>query len=141
MHDIDSSVRMLKLVIELMEKKANNILREYDVTVAQVRVLHALKNEPEHRLTFKEVEKRIAVAQSTCVGIVGRLSDKKLVKCSVDRNDHRVKIVKLTEAGEEMLESVSETVRAFTGCCFDGFSEEELVQFDSFINRIAENLK
>lgn len=58
-------------------------------------------NTPEKRPPFKELEKRLSLAQSTTVGLISRLEQKKLVQVSGDRDDKRIKYVEITSLGEK----------------------------------------
>lgn len=56
---------------------------------------------PARKTTFKELEKRLSLAQSTTVGLISRLEQKKLVSVSRDRDDKRIKYVEITSLGEK----------------------------------------
>ncbi|NDO39265.1 MarR family transcriptional regulator [Anaerotruncus colihominis] len=58
-------------------------------------------NMPARKTTFKELEKRLSLAQSTTVGLISRLEQKKLVSVSRDRDDKRIKYVEITSLGEK----------------------------------------
>lgn len=83
-----------------LEKDANNQLRKKELTFSQINVLLTLADVPEKKLSFKELEKSIALAQSTTAGLISRLGLKGLVSVSGDRSDKRMKYVQLTTAGE-----------------------------------------
>ncbi|MCR2024188.1 MarR family transcriptional regulator [Anaerotruncus colihominis] len=83
------------------EKKANNRLKEKDLTFSQMSALIEILNMPARKTTFKELEKRLSLAQSTTVGLISRLEQKKLVSVSRDRDDKRIKYVEITSLGEK----------------------------------------
>ena len=55
-----------------IEKNVNNQLREKGLTLSQMNVLIILVSVSEKRLSFKELEKRLTLAQSTTVGLISR---------------------------------------------------------------------
>ena len=91
--------RLLKQINDQLEKNANNNLRDIGLTVTQLTVLRHLFHAPEGRLTMKEVEKKLHVAQSTATGIAMRLELKGLVTARGDESDHRIKVIEITEEG------------------------------------------
>ena len=56
---------------------------------------------PTRKLTFKELEKCLSLAQSTTAGLIFRLEQKKLVSVSGDTDDKRIKYVEITPVGEK----------------------------------------
>ena len=84
---------LIKKVHDEIEKKANAMLRQQDLTLSQMNVLMELEAIPDHQLTLKELEGLLHVAQSTAAGIVVRLEQKGFVESFTDENDRRVKKV------------------------------------------------
>ena len=61
-----------------IEKSLNNQLRRKGITLSQMNVLITLVASPKKKLSFKELEKRLTLAQSTTVGLISRLEQKNL---------------------------------------------------------------
>ena len=59
-----------------IEKSVNNQLRKKGLTLSQMNVLLTLVSIPEKKLSFKELEKRLTLAQSTTAGLISRLEQK-----------------------------------------------------------------
>ncbi|WP_373925756.1 MarR family winged helix-turn-helix transcriptional regulator [Anaerotruncus colihominis] len=91
----------MRQINNAFEKKANNRLKEKDLTFSQMSALIEILNMPARKTTFKELEKRLSLAQSTTVGLISRLEQKKLVSVSRDRDDKRIKYVEITSLGEK----------------------------------------
>ena len=94
---------LIKQIHSELEKNANNMLREQDLTLSQASVLMEL--DQDHELELKQLEKRLHVAQSTTVGIVHRLEQKGFVEMLGSPDDKRVKIVRITESGQACCDS------------------------------------
>lgn len=96
----DRVIPIVKLLSEIIEKKANGELKKYNITIGQVRVLGILYYSQHQEYSLKELEKIFRTSQATIAGIVSRLEDKKLIIGFSDAQDKRIKKVKLTKEGE-----------------------------------------
>lgn len=88
----------------IIEKSMNNQLRKKGLTLSQMNVLVALVSDSEKKLSFKELEKRLVLAQSTTAGLISRLEQKGLVSVLGDKDDKRIKYVEITESGVKYCE-------------------------------------
>lgn len=72
--DIDNTCRMLiRQIHNSLEKMSNKDLKEKGLTLVQVSALFSINDTAEKKVTFKELEKILHLAQSTTVGIISRL--------------------------------------------------------------------
>ena len=94
---------MIKQMHDEMERRGNNALRSLGLTIGQVRLLIELSGAEGKQLTLKELERRFHVAQSTAAGMVSRLEQKGFVERLGDPGDRRIKLVRITPAGERCL--------------------------------------
>ena len=92
---------LLKQIHDIMEKNANNVLREQDLTISQSGVLVLLDDKEGKTATFKELEKAFGVSQPTMVGILNRLAQKNLVEVLTDSEDKRIRKAHLTDKGAD----------------------------------------
>ena len=92
---------LLKQIHDIMEKNANNILREQDLTISQSGVLVLLDEKEGKTASFKELEKDFGVSQPTMVGILNRLVQKDLVEVLTDSEDKRIRKAHLTQKGAD----------------------------------------
>ena len=100
MNEQNSCIMLIRQLNNSLEKRANSQLKEKDLTLSQMSALVEILNAPTKKLTFKELEKRLSLAQSTTVGLISRLEQKKLVNVSGDKDDKRIKYVEITSLGE-----------------------------------------
>lgn len=140
MNDNPTSGQLIKQLNDAIERRANNSLRQNDLTMVQVWVLLSLNEKDEKTYSFKELERILGVAQSTCAGIVNQLALKKLVDCFTDPNDKRMKLVRIT-AGETCCQEATQSIKKLEQTMFHGLSEEEQTVFHSLLQRIYENMK
>ena len=92
---------LLKQIHDIMEKNANNVLREQDLTISQSGVLVLLDEKEGKTASFKELEKEYGVSQPTMVGILNRLVQKDLVEVLTDSEDKRIRKAHLTQKGAD----------------------------------------
>lgn len=91
---------LIRQINNTLEKRCNNQLKENNLTLSQMSALIEILNAPTKKLTFKELEKHLSLAQSTTAGLISRLEQKRLVFVSGDRDDKRIKYVEITSLGE-----------------------------------------
>ena len=92
---------LLKQIHDIMEKNANNVLREQELTISQSGVLVLLDEKEGKTASFKELEKEFGVSQPTMVGILNRLVQKDLVEVLTDSEDKRIRKAHLTQKGAD----------------------------------------
>lgn len=90
---------LIRQINNALEKRVNSQLKAKDLTLSQMTALIEILNAPAKKLTFKELEKRLSLAQSTTAGLISRLEQKKLVSVSGDADDKRIKYVEITSLG------------------------------------------
>ena len=92
---------LLKQIHDILEKNANNVLREQDLTISQSGVLVLLDEKEGKTASFKDLEKDFGVSQPTMVGILNRLVQKDLVEVLTDSEDKRIRKAHLTQKGAD----------------------------------------
>ena len=132
---------LIKIIQEGMEKRANNNLRQKDLTFMQMNVLVTLHFAKDEKMTMKELERKYGVAQSTISGIVNRLEQKGLVSSYYDPSDKRIKIVTIEKSGLKILQEGYEDMLKSEAQLVHGFSEEEKKEFDRLLLKAWENIK
>lgn len=137
----ENSGQLIKMLNDAIERRVNNSLRADDLTMVQVWVLLSLDEKENHTYSFKELERILGVAQSTCVGIVSRLVAKKLVESFTGQKDRRMKLVRLSEDGKKRCEKAKKDIQELEQTLFTGFSEEEQAVFHGLLKRVYENVK
>ena len=127
---------LIKKVHDEIEKKANAMLRQQDLTLSQMNVLMELEAIPDHQLTLKELEGLLHVAQSTAAGIVVRLEQKGFVESFTDESDRRVKKVMLTPAGLQCCKNAASDVKEIEAKLLSGLTEAEKLLFLDLLEKV-----
>jgi len=132
---------LLKLIHDRLERNANNELREGSLTLVQVSILLFLQDAPKGEATLKEIEHHLHVAQSTTVGIAGRLEQKEFVRIQNSNIDRRIRIVAITEKGKACCADAESNMNRTEERLLCGFSPEERAQVKQFLKRMGENMR
>lgn len=110
------------------------------MSVAQVGTLLALKDMPEGQCSLKEMEQILHVAQSTAAGIVVRLEQKGLVEGFGSPEDKRIKMVRITPAGEECCIQAEQCMEATEKRLLSGLTETESSIFYSLLVKVRDSI-
>lgn len=132
---------LLRQIHIALEKRCNNRLKEAGLTFPQMSALIEIADTPAKKLTFKELEKRMSLAQSTTAGLIFRLEQKKLVLVSGDQNDKRIKYVEISPLGEVYCDHAKLEMQHTEDELLKHFSENEKALFLSLLKKVNSNLK
>lgn len=124
-----------------LEKRGNNRLKEAGLTFPQMSALIEIADTPAKKLTFKELEKRLSLAQSTTAGLISRLEQKKLVLITGDPNDKRIKYVEISPLGEEYCSHAKQEMQQTENELLNNLSAKEKALFLSLLKQVNSNLK
>lgn len=130
--------KSFKFLSANLEKIVNKKLKEKDLSITQGLVLLWLNEESSNQLPIKTIEKKFGTAQSTTLGVINRLEQKKLVATCL--SEHRTKIVKMTQDGLALVAFIETYVEAADDMVLDGFSCGEKMLFFELLKRAEHNL-
>lgn len=130
---------LFKQIYDALEKESNQLLRPNDLTLVQTHLLFILKDRDDGTCSLKELEKILHVAQSTTVGIVKRLEQKRLVESCGDVNDKRIKIAKITPAGLDACKHTHEGLQTVEQRLLTGLTEAEIAIFTELLQKVRKN--
>lgn len=132
---------LIKQIHDKLEKNANNILRSEGLTMMQISVLMLLQQSEKEQLSMKELEQYFKVAQSTIVGIISRLEQKKFVKRFNNNIDKRIKLVCITPTGKLCCKKAAHQMNQTEKDILHNFSEDECKTLNYLLTKIIDNLK
>lgn len=134
---------LIRQINNALEKRVNNQLKAKDLTLSQMSALIEILNAPAKKLTFKELEKRLSLAQSTTAGLISRLEQKKLVSVSGDTDDKRIKYVEITSLGETFCTEARQEMEHTEKILLNNLSsleKESLLSLLEEVNRAARKM-
>ena len=135
-----SSPELIKRINEKMEREGNRRLQEKGVTLSQLKVLLHLMAQSGHDLTLKELESYFGMSQATIAGIAARLEKKKLVTGFGDRNDRRIKHIRVSAAGEALCRDAEEEKQAGDAWLVRCLSDEEKSLLNALLAKVYEGM-
>ncbi|MGN0333870.1 MAG: MarR family winged helix-turn-helix transcriptional regulator [Lachnospiraceae bacterium] len=136
----DTCGMMIMQIHNALEKECNQQLKENNLTFSQMRALHAIIETPSRKMSFKELEKVLMLAQSTTVGLISRLEQKKLVSVSGDRDDKRIKYVEITSLGEAFCKSAEKNMIQSEEKLLSNLSDSEREIFIRLLKLVNETM-
>ena len=137
MDELGSCGGLIKQIHDALEKSANNAMRPQGMTMAQYGVLLALNRAEDGTLPLKELEQLLRVAQSTAAGIVARLEQKGFG----DPADRRVKLVRITAAGEACCRQAERNMEQTEANLLSGLTETERSIFLTLLKKVRDTLQ
>lgn len=100
---------------------------------------HIMHRDPE-KVVASELVKRFGVSKATVSQIIGSLKRKGYVRQRFSKRDHRVRMIYLTEKGEELKVRFDELFTEVNESLTKGFSDEEKIVLRAFLKRLQENV-
>lgn len=128
---------MVKQLHDTIEKRVNQGLLEYDLTMLQMRALLILHNQKQDCCTMKEFEQLLHLAQSTTAGVVKRLEQKGYVQTVTDNQDRRIKKVQIMSEGIELCTYAAKEIEYIVDELFVNLTEEELQRLVFLVKKIV----
>ncbi|MDF2519630.1 MAG: putative transcriptional regulator [Clostridia bacterium] len=128
----------------------SNRLSQYEITPAQWGVLKDIsiqealcisEEEKMHILTPAAIADRIHADRPTISGVIDRLVKQQLVNRISNPKDRRSQVILLTDKARTIipeLEALSDLTAQYA---VEGFSEDEVKQFEDFLQRVIKNFK
>ena len=113
----------------------SSLLRKVKLTSSQADVIFTLGNT--EGLSYKEIGQLTLITKGTLTGVVERLQASGIVEKSSCPHDGRRMIVRLTQKGEEIFQSVFPSHLEAIGQRFSKLSESELETLEELLKRLS----
>ncbi len=114
-------------------------LQELDLTSSQGHIIGFLDRSPEPPCA-RDIEKFFGLSHPTVSGLLSRMEAKGFVEIRPDPQDRRVKRIVLLEKGMACSRQIQRSIEANERMMVRGFSEEEIAQFQSLLQRAIDNM-
>ena len=133
---------LLSQVHQVCGRVWNKILRENDMADlegARGRIIFALWGKDG--VPIKTLCEKTSLDKSTLTGIIDRLERDGYVERKSSETDKRSTLISLTGKEQEFAKNIQKVSNQMNKIFYKGFSDEEIVQFDSMLERILVNCK
>lgn len=131
---------LIKNINDKLKIKADADLKHYNLTLAQGRVF-AFLHRNGGQATQKEIEVFLEVSHPTVVGIVSRMEQNGHVTTSIDQQNKRNKIVKLTRQAEAMSMDMEQNISATEQKILASLSHGDINRLREMLMIIYKNLE
>lgn len=137
-HLVAHHIRLLngRLFQKLLRQDPDSLYRS-----EQGKILAVLWNSKTGCATATDIALATGLANNTLTTMIKKLEEQNLVIISPCGIDKRKKYVKLTEQGWSQKEVGHRISQKLDAIFYKGFTEEEIRQFESYQERILDNLK
>lgn len=109
---------------------------DVDLTTQQWRVLYLAANED--RLTANSLCQRFGVSAATVSGLLQRLEGRGLVQRESDSQDHRVKLIRASSEGQQIIREASALDEHLVGMWLEELDDEELQMAAQLMGKMVE---
>ena len=137
-HLVAHHIRLLngRLFQKLLSQDSETLYRS-----EQGKILTVLWKSETGCATATDIALATGLTNNTLTSMIKKLEEQNLVIISPCGIDKRKKYVKLTEQGWSQKEVGNRVSKKLDAIFYKGFSEEEIRQFESYQERILDNLK
>ena len=107
----------------------------------QAKILSSLWHDENECMTFTDLSQKTGLAINTLTSMIKKLEEQGLVSLEACKIDKRKRYVSLTELGKAQKEIGDEVSYELGEQFYKGFSTQEIFEFESYLERIIQNLK
>ena len=106
---------------------------------AQGRILYVLWQNDE--ISISSLSAQTSLANTTLTAMLDRMENSGLIIRKFDPKDRRNRLIVLTEKAKSLKNDYTRISEKMNEIYYTGFSEQEIVQFESYLQRILNNLE
>ena len=93
---------LIKKLDKVFKQNFDQELERVGLTFSRMRVLRFLEDNPNTKITQKDISKELDIQHSTTIGLLKRMQEKGLVTVVVDEDNRRCRNIFLTSKAEEI---------------------------------------
>ena len=123
-------------------RRFDKILQQKNIDAfngAQGKILYCLWQG--EKMTATELSKKSGLAKTTLSAMLARMDEQGLIAIEESPTDKRSVTISLTPAAETLRAEYDNVTREIENIYYKGFTEEEVEQFERYLNRILNNLE
>ncbi len=131
---------LISKIHQLSRRIFNRLLREHSIEFnsAQGRILFVLWERDG--IPIKELSEKTQLSKSTLTSMLDRLEREGHIAREPSGKDRRVVLVRLTEENKQQRRLYDKVSEEMTGLFYEGFTWEEIMEFENYLRRVFENL-
>ena len=132
---------LISKIKQIQGRVFEKLLSEYGIDQfngAQGRILYVLWNEDA--MLISRLSEKTGLAKTTLTSMLDRLEESGFIRRTFDPKDRRSSNIELTEKAKAMKDQYDEVSMKMTEIFYEGFSDNEIIDFEKKLNRILDNL-
>lgn len=106
---------------------------------AQGRILYVLWQNDE--ISISSLSAQTSLANTTLTAMLDRMEKNGLIVRKPDPRDRRNRLIVLTEKAKSLQDDYMRISESMNERYYNGFTEEEIVQFEAYLQRVLSNLE
>ncbi len=106
---------------------------------AQGRILYVLWQNDE--ISISSLSAQTSLANTTLTAMLDRMENSGLIIRKFDPKDRRNRLIVLTEKAKSLKDDYTRISQKMNEIYYTGFTEAEIVQFESYLQRVLNNLE
>lgn len=134
------SAEELSLIANSYSEAEKAVMEQYGMTAIEVDVMLFLANNPQFDTAAEIVSVR-RIAKSHVSMAVSKLTARGFLQKLRDEKDRKKIHLRITENASPMVRDAQQFQKDFRASILKGFTEEEKQQMETFVDRIAENIR
>ncbi|WGT52623.1 MarR family winged helix-turn-helix transcriptional regulator [Thioclava nitratireducens] len=128
----------LRLAHHLYGKRLQKRLIASELSMAQYIHLRTLKEEV--RVSQSELSAQLGIEKASSTRVLDELAQRGLIRRERHKQDKRMLVVSLTEAGHAKIDEAMESARVIANVASQDFDEGELLQLFRALDKMIDNL-
>lgn len=106
---------------------------------AQGRILYVLWQNDD--ISISSLSAQTSLANTTLTAMLDRMENSGLIVRKPDPRDRRNRLIALTEKAKSLQDDYTKISQKMNEIYYTGFTETEIMQFESYLQRILDNLE
>jgi DNA-binding MarR family transcriptional regulator len=135
---VDYPYYWITRVQNIYHQRIEKLLKPIGADIPTFRVLFILKSHGV--LSISEISKITVTKLSALTRIIQRMKAAKLVEVVMDRNDGRVRKVKLTAKGRSLIGRIEQNTERLIATSFRGLTDAQITRMNATLKQIYGNL-
>ena len=122
---------------QLFEKRVS----VFGVHRSQHKILMYLSHHENEQVSQKDIAQSFEISAAAVAVSVKKLEEDGMICRETQSTDNRANVIQLTARGNAIVEETRSLINGIDDAMFDGFDEDEIVEFSSFLSRLCDNIK
>lgn len=134
------AVIKLHLADHLTYLRANQLLKQHDLTVQQALILQYLFRFSDQKTNQKDIERFMGISNPSVTNLMKTMVGKNLIRRLPDRSDARSYSLCLTEHSNALQPCIAQAFYQLSQEINPGLDENELQQLSMLLDKVTQNL-